>query len=572
MSSWEKMVDFIDSSSIRFLTRNTLGFSIMGGVYNNSCGSNCSGHGDCDNGTCFCEVQYNGEFCMDPNIPYYVSFATVFYAIALVSFIQLILCIRSEFHRMKNSSFLGACRVTTQKAIYMVILLASIIRGIYFSYQGKETPDWAQNLLSAYYPILLTGSSLVVCFWAEVFHLQDLRLDRQQFLGKSFVGFIGFNVIAYSLLLVEFLLTRFTSADDVNRPQLTSIFYCCYAILFFIVVVFFLFYGVEVYFKVRGGFAKGTLRSTNSAQLHQSRFGLVFQACMLLITIGFLFSEIFRQLWEDKVDVFGRNFHDVLFRLVELGVALWFPCVLWNCISPEQLWILNPRQILKRRELEQPIPEVEGEALVDQKIICPLQPQLLCAPLHDQLDVSATDKLLDCWICYDSDRSDAGSLIQPCLCKGDVGAVHHECLRKWLVESAASPDNLKCKVCQQNYVLEKGHTWLPAGFTARSWFYTFAIVTCMCGSAVGVWAVIQLVEEPGIRMLTVGVCVIIFYVCLKFLGFNAVTAYQRARVSAVKVLGRRSSQATNSRNYNAQEFVKINVITSGLPSLDETRL
>ncbi len=31
---------------------------------------------------------------------------------------------------------------------------------------------------------------------------------------------------------------------------------------------------------------------------------------------------------------------------MEIGVALWFPCVLWNCIRPEQLWCLNPKKIL----------------------------------------------------------------------------------------------------------------------------------------------------------------------------------------------------------------------------------
>lgn len=40
----------------------------------------------------------------------------------------------------------------------------------------------------------------------------------------------------------------------------------------------------------------------------------------------------------------------------------------------------------------------------------------------------------DCWICYDSERQDAGPLIQPCQCRGDVSAVHHNCLRRWLVE------------------------------------------------------------------------------------------------------------------------------------------
>jgi len=40
----------------------------------------------------------------------------------------------------------------------------------------------------------------------------------------------------------------------------------------------------------------------------------------------------------------------------------------------------------------------------------------------------------DCWICYDSDRQDVGPLIQPCQCRGDVSSVHHDCLRRWLVE------------------------------------------------------------------------------------------------------------------------------------------
>ena len=43
----------------------------------------------------------------------------------------------------------------------------------------------------------------------------------------------------------------------------------------------------------------------------------------------------------------SRNTHDIIFRTVEIGVALWFPCVLWNCIRPEQLWCLNPKKIIE---------------------------------------------------------------------------------------------------------------------------------------------------------------------------------------------------------------------------------
>lgn len=35
---------------------------------------------------------------------------------------------------------------------------------------------------------------------------------------------------------------------------------------------------------------------------------------------------------------------------------------------------------------------------------------------------------------YPAERIDAGPLIQPCECRGDVSTVHHECLRRWLLQ------------------------------------------------------------------------------------------------------------------------------------------
>ena len=70
-----------------------------------------------------------------------------------------------------------------------------------------------------------------------------------------------------------------------------SIFNSIYAFFMFVVVVFFLIYGVEVYFKVRGAFAPD--RETESSesisadisQLQQSRLGLFSQAVLLLVTL-----------------------------------------------------------------------------------------------------------------------------------------------------------------------------------------------------------------------------------------------------------------------------------------------
>ena len=106
----------------------------------------------------------------------------------------------------------------------------------------------------------------------------------------------------------------------------------------------------------------------NASQLHQSRLGLLSQALMMIITTGFLFSETLEEFWKTKyeqkkinaiyqlilhwfcfrVNLTSRNTHDIIFRTIEIGVALWFPCVLWNCIRPEQLWCLNPKKILER--------------------------------------------------------------------------------------------------------------------------------------------------------------------------------------------------------------------------------
>lgn len=79
------------------------------------------------------QIQFDGPECHVPNLSYYVAFATVFFLLALVCLIQLVMCIVSEWQRMKAPSFLQACHVTTQKLLYFVVFLASVIRGAYFT-------------------------------------------------------------------------------------------------------------------------------------------------------------------------------------------------------------------------------------------------------------------------------------------------------------------------------------------------------------------------------------------------------------------------------------------------------
>ncbi|XP_066951872.1 uncharacterized protein [Macrobrachium rosenbergii] len=658
------------NSSLARLAGETLSkalYSSIRDIYwrmtNYTCQANCSGRGECLNGTCFCLVQYEGDTCRDPNMAYFISFATVFYLIAAVSLAQLVVCVRAEYSRQKTPNLRRACRVTNQKLLYVITFIAATLRGAYFSSPANADLTLAASFMSSFYPIILTAGSLIVCFWAEAFHLQDIRCDRPRFLSKSFVGFMTFNVVTYSLFIAEIILTRGTSTEE-GRNFLTLVFNGCYAVLLFIVVVFFLIYGVEVYFKVRGGFVNDTVivgnvhsRTPQQAHLHpplldevdpdgpsscssptspscstsstpssplaspssptlskagkvksssreqeqdpstqrlvpeqlqvvsevqgtasahpgidqsqlsQSRFGLVFQACMLMITVCFLFSDVLGVFWKNRVPLMSRNAYDIIFRVVELGVALWFPCVLWNCMSPEQLWILNPKKILKKLDIDRTLE--------------------LGQPLPQKTDGSSNSGA-ECWICYDNERTDAGPLIQPCDCRGDVGAVHHNCLRKWLMECAEnSSENLSCKVCGAVYELEKGRAfWIGQGFTARHWLQTAFLVTVMCGTIAGTWAVVQMYDDAYIRSIAAGVTLLVIYVCLRFLGFNTFSAYRRARYSAVKIIGRhfgqREAPAIASQPAGAvggfsnvatiSSEVSVDMNATGIPKLPESSI
>lgn len=125
----------------------------------------------------------------------------------------------------------------------------------------------------------------------------------------------------------------------------------------------------------------------------------------------------------------------------------------------------------------------------------------------------------ECWICYDADKPEP--LIQPCACTGDVSSVHHECLKRWLIESssAASTSNsdlLRCKVCNCPYdVRSSARLDWERGFTAHHWGSTAVIVTCLCVAVAVAWIIIQLFEDSYIRMLSASVALLVIYICIK---------------------------------------------------------
>ncbi|CAK1543525.1 unnamed protein product [Leptosia nina] len=540
--------------------------AVMAASRGAGCARDCSGRGDCMNGTCLCEIRYTGDECAGHNLSYHACIGGIFLAVSFVCAVQLTLCIVTEYRRLKAPNLFRACKVTTQKMLYLVAFLASLIRGAYFISPTAFQESWATSLPSAYYPLLLSGSSLIVCFWAEVFHLRDVRWERQRFLSKSFLAFVSFNVIIYSLLFAEVLTINVANTSDEKKSFYQHVFNGCYAVLLFVVVVFFLIYGVEVYFKLRGEFLRETKvctivtprpgpssaadgddvqdtlvkqgvqtdlaevdgsvdpRSVNHSQLHQSRLGLISQALMLILIVGFLASETLSEFWKAKVPVVSRNWHDLVFRLAEIGVTLWFPCVLWNCMAPERLWILNPRRLLAKQLDEARLADLLGPGNnPDNKNV-----------ETDSL-VGSIGSGRDCWICYDGSRPDP--LIRPCRCTGDVAAVHHECLKRWLIESYGTPDCMKCKVCNTPYNVEETNRLLwERGFTLVHFLRITLAFICMSLSGLFAWGLVQIYPSPVARILGTGGALLVCYVAARYLGIHTLSAYRRARVASIRIV------------------------------------
>lgn len=74
------------------------------------------------------------------------------------------------------------------------------------------------------------------------------------------------------------------------------------------------------------------------------------------------------------------------------------------------------------------------------------------------------------------------------------------------------------------------------GFTINHWAKTFILITTMCITGACAWVIIQVYVDPIVRILTVGTAILIGYVCVKLLGENTVTAYQRAKVSSINIV------------------------------------
>lgn len=90
------------------------------------------------------------------------------------------------------------------------------------------------------------------------------------------------------------------------------------------------------------------------------------------------------------------------------------------------------------------------------------------------------------------------------------------------MESSSSDNEpLKCKVCKYEYdIYRNSEVKWDRGFTAHHWGSTALVVTCMCVTVAGTWIIIQLYENPYVRMCGASVALLIIYICIRLVKCN----------------------------------------------------
>lgn len=69
----------------------------------------------------------------------------------------------------------------------------------------------------------------------------------------------------------------------------------------------------------------------------------------------------------------------------------------------------------------------------------------------------------------------------------------------------------------------------------------------MCITGAFAWVIIQIYVDPIVRVLTAGIAILIGYICIKLLGENTLTAYQKAKVSSINIVtGELSTEKLNT--------------------------
>ncbi|KAL3832378.1 hypothetical protein ACJMK2_024028, partial [Sinanodonta woodiana] len=132
---------------------------------------------------------------------------------------------------------------------------------------------------------------------------------------------------------------------------------------------------------------------------------------------------------------------------------------------------------------------------------------------------------------------DAGALIKPCECRGDVSTVHHGCLKKWLAECIEARHDFKCKICGEQYKLESGWVWLPNGVSSTECLKTLACLFVILGFPAAAILITNHIDADNRKILVIGVTICIEVLAIRIFASSILVVYKTMRLAGTKILG-----------------------------------
>lgn len=427
------------------------------------------------------------------------------------------------------------------------------------------------------------------------------KLEQKQFFGvflkKSSIPFILFNSIIYLGTLLQFTIHLFSNFIDFETDTTTLITIVFNSILSFVLFstqVSLLTIGVEIYFKIQGAFRyedqinkplfqqllrrnrqnscseiypldgknldnftnssdfKSTPLKIKSRRVHShtdinfryalaARLGVCLQGFFSLLLSLFIVSDIMRDQWIKTVDTNHQSVYIVSQTVVEFLVMVWFPSFLWNSISPKNLWLLNPRLLLKNVATYSENEQVQVTTRKSTSI--------------------SKGSSETCYICCDGGNK--SRIVNPCLCKGGLNSVHHDCLKLWILNTINAKDSgyevvdptaygenttaiipknkkkkvIRCKVCNYPYKISQTTVDFMDAVKVVNWKL---VVPVMIVAGVMPYVAFlgfgMLDRSKILKIVTTGCAIIFEYGCLKLLGFNLVKVYIAAQQGAIRIL------------------------------------
>eukprot|EP00743_Colponemidia_sp_Colp-15_P005256 GILK01005655.1.p1 GENE.GILK01005655.1~~GILK01005655.1.p1 ORF type:complete len:493 (-),score=40.94 GILK01005655.1:279-1664(-) len=428
---------------------------------------------------------------------FHISFACLFSLLSVVFMLELSASVKAD-----------GCRPTVHKFVTMFMLFAGMARVLFHTVSHYLPEKLNEHVFGLFYLHVASAYSLIVCFWAEKYHLHANKL----FINNVFVK-IAFG--SFQLLVWVFFFINCFFAPNVDIAWSAELYAKFVAIVNAFIAIPFCAYAIQMFFSCHDLPVMDWVR-------FRSTFGLTVHAVFQLCAASLLLISVFiRRLYPYEI---------VLGRVVELAIGVWWCCVL--CYPrQDKLWVFTPSPSSSPR-----LPSITPLILdTDDSVLVPLDGGLA----------------LSCHMCCDESKT--SPLIAPCLCRGELAFVHQECVLKWVKAQVFRGDKRPgCRVCGARYRLAFSRCraqsflnrfiWWFKFLGMKFWMLVIGALSVSGSTSFGLWIAVVVSSSMFTRGALAALWLLLHVFLLLVTFRKAASIVRHRRFSQVQVLDGQSYQ------------------------------